>query len=158
MGITFLSSDIVESGIQIEKNGKDFYEIVAASSKNDKAKQIFLYLAKEEEKHIKTFEVILSGIETYEPAESYAGEYLDYLKALSEEHVFTKEKKGIEIAQNVNTDMEAIDLAIGFEKDSILFYYEMKKILLEKDYKPVDKLIEQEQEHLRKLSEVKKSL
>ena len=147
MGITFLSSDIVESGIQIEKNGKDFYEIVAASSKNDKAKQIFLYLAKEEEKHIKTFEVILSGIETYEPAESY-----------SEEHVFTKEKKGIEIAQKVNTDMEAIDLAIGFEKDSILFYYEMKKILLEKDYKPVDKLIEQEQEHLRKLSEVKKSL
>lgn len=74
-------------------------------SKNDKAKQIFQYLAKEEEEHAKEFEKILSGIESCEPPEVYPGEYFAYLKALSEGYVFTKEKKEEEIAQKVNNDI-----------------------------------------------------
>jgi len=35
----------------------------------------------------------------------YPGEYFAYLKALSEGYVFTKEKKGEEIAQKVNNDI-----------------------------------------------------
>jgi len=72
--------------------------------------------------------------------------------------VFTKEKKGTEIAQKIKDDKEAIEIGIDAEKDSILFYTEMKKLVPKDGHKTIDKLIGQEQEHLRKLSELKRSL
>lgn len=158
MGNLFSASEIVEIGIQIEKNGRDFYNGVLKVSKEPKPQEIFTFLRGEEEKHIKRFENLLSQVKKYEPSEAYPGEYFAYLKALSEGYVFTKANKGAEIASKIKTSSEAIDKGIGFEKDSILFYHEMKRFVLEGEQKVIDKLIEEEQEHLRKLTELKKNL
>jgi len=48
----FSSCEVVELGIQIEKNGRDFYSALAGSTRNARAAEIFKYLAGEEEKHI----------------------------------------------------------------------------------------------------------
>ncbi len=127
MGNIFAGSEIVELGIQIEKNGRDFYNTLTAQSKNPKAADIFKYLAGEEEKHIAVFQKILDKVEKYEPAESYPGEYFAYMNALASEYIFTKENKGKEIAKKTTSDKQAIDLGIGFEKDSIVFYEGMKR-------------------------------
>lgn len=158
MSNIFAGSEIVEIGIQIEKNGRDFYNTLVGQSKNQKAEDIFKYLAEEEEKHITSFQKILDSVHKYEPAESYPGEYFAYMNALAREHVFTQENKGGEIAKNTKSDKEAIESGIGFEKDSIIFYEGMKKVVPEHDLKIVDELIAQEQEHLRKLSDLKNSL
>ena len=158
MGNIFAGSEIVEIGIQIEKNGRDFYNTLASQSKNQKAKDIFKYLAGEEEKHILVFQEILANVEKYEPPESYPGEYFAYMNALASEYVFTQKDKGKEIAQSIKTDKEAADLGIGFEKDSIIFYEGMKKVVPEYNHKIIDELIAQEQNHLRQLSDLKKSL
>ena len=50
MGNIFAGSEIVEMGIQIEKNGRDFYCALTEKSKDKKAKEIFAYLAEQEEK------------------------------------------------------------------------------------------------------------
>jgi len=86
----------------------------------------------------------------------YPGEYFAYLKALSEGYVFTKEKKGEEIAQKVKNDIEAIDTGIQSKKDSILLYNEIKKFVRQYGHKTIDKLIDEEKKHLRKLFELKK--
>lgn len=158
MGNIFAGSEIVEIGIQIEKNGKDFYSTVVGQSKNQKAKDIFKYLASEEEKHITAFQKILDTVQKYEPPEAYPGEYFAYMNALAKEYVFTQENKGSEIAKRTKSDKEAIESGLGFEKDSIIFYEGMKKVIPEYDLKIIDKLIAQEQEHLRKLSELKDNL
>src|SRR3989338_11068104 len=121
MGSMFAASEIVELGIQIEKNGRDFYNALAGKSKNKKARETFEYLAGEEAKHIITFQAILSSVHKYEPQEAYPGEYFAYMNALASEYVFTQKDKGAEIAKRIKTDKEAIDMGIGFEKDSILF-------------------------------------
>ena len=154
----FAGSEIVELGIQIEKNGRDFYNALVEQLKNQKAKETFKYLAGEEEKHIAVFQNILYSVHKYEPPESYPGEYFAYMNALARDYVFTQKDKGREIAKNVKGDKEAISLGIGFEKDSIIFYVGMKKVVPEYDHKIVDKLITQEQDHLRQLSELKESL
>ena len=154
----FAGSEIVELGIQIEKNGRDFYNALVEQLKNQKAKEAFKYLAGEEEKHIAVFQNILDSVHKYEPPESYPGEYFAYMNALARDYVFTQKDKGREIAKNVKGDKEAINLGIGFEKDSIIFYVGMKKVVPEYDHKIVDKLITQEQDHLRQLSELKESL
>lgn len=158
MGNIFAGSEIVELGIQIEKNGRDFYNTLVTKSKIQKAKDMFKHLAEEEEKHIVVFQKILNSVNRYEPAESYPGEYLAYMNVLAGEYVFTQKDKGKQIAQEIKSDKEAIDMGIGFEKDSIIFYEGMKKVVPEHDYKIIEQLINQEQEHLRRLSDLKKNL
>jgi rubrerythrin len=158
MGNIFAGSEIVEIGIQIEKNGRDFYNVLVGKSKSDKAKEIFKFLAQEEEKHILIFQGILEKTEKYEPPESYPGEYFAYMNSLASEYVFTKKDKGKEIAERTKSDGEAADLGIGFEKDSIIFYGGMKRVVPEYEHKLVDELIMQEQNHLRKLVDLKANL
>lgn len=158
MGNLFAGSEIVELGIQIEKNGRDFYNAVAGRSKNNKARDIFTYLAAEETKHIAIFKKILDSVNKYEPPEAYPGEYFAYMNALASQQVFTQKDKGAQAAKNVTSDKQAVELAIGFEKDSIIFYEGIRKMVPEYDYKVVDELITQEQNHLKQLSELKNNL
>ena len=158
MGNIFAGSEIVELGIQIEKNGRDFYDTLAAQSKNQKAAELFKYLKGEEEKHIVVFQKILEKTENYQPVESYPGEYFAYMNALASDYVFTKEDRGKEIAKKIKSDREGVDIGIGFEKDSILFYEGMKKTVPEHERKTVDELVMQEQNHLRQLLDLRKTL
>ncbi|MDP8229691.1 MAG: ferritin family protein [Candidatus Gorgyraea atricola] len=155
MANLFSGPEVVEIGIQIEKNGKAFYDGVVKISKSQKAKEIFEFLGGEEDKHIKRFENLLAQVKKYEPSEAYPGEYFAYLRALSEGYVFTKANKGAEIAKGIKSEKDAVDAGIGFEKDSILFYHEMKKFALEGEQKIIEKLLEEEQSHLRKLIELR---
>lgn len=158
MGNIFSASEVVEMGIEIEKNGRDFYNGVKNLSKNPKAKELFEFLAGEEGKHIKRFEGILSEVKKYDPSEAYPGEYFAYIRSLSEGYIFTKKNKGADIAETIKDAPKAIELGIGLEKDSILFYEWMKKLVLEGEQKIIDRLIGEEQEHFLKLSELKKIL
>lgn len=158
MGNMFSGSEIVELGIQIEKNGRDFYNTLSKQSKDPKSKDIFKYLAGEEEKHIAAFQNILSNVEKYEQTESYPGEYSAYMNTLASEYVFTQKDKGIESAKNAKSDKEAVELGIGFEKDSIIFYTGIKIMVQEYDRKVIESLITQEQDHLRRLFDLTKNL
>lgn len=154
----FAGSEIVELGIQIEKNGRDFYNALIRQTKNQKAKRAFKYLAEEEEKHIEVFSKILDSVHKYEPPESYPGEYFAYMNALARDYIFTQKDKGEQIAKKTKNDREAIDLGIRFEKDSILFYQGMKRVVPEYDHRVIDELIAQEQSHLQQLSDLKEDL
>lgn len=158
MGNLFAGSEIVELGVQIEKNGRDFYNTLTQQSKDAKAKEIFKFLAGEEEKHIATFENILDKVVKYEPAESYPGEYFAYMNTLASDYVFTQKDKGSAMAKKTKNDKEAINMGIGFEKDSILIYEGMKKVVLENEHKIIESLIEQEKNHLKKLLDLKKEI
>ncbi|MFH1413717.1 MAG: ferritin family protein [Candidatus Omnitrophota bacterium] len=158
MGNIFSGSEIVEIGIQIEKNGKDFYNAAAEKSKKPEAKELFEFLAGEEEKHITTFKKLLESVEKYEPAEAYPGEYFSYMNSLASGYVFTQKDKGREIAKALKTDKEVVDKGVTFEKDSITFYEGVKKAVPEYDRKTIDQLIAQEKNHLQKLTEIKDKL
>jgi len=53
---------------------------------------------------------------------------------------------------------QALELAIGAEKDSILFYYEMRDIIPHRFAPVVNRVIAEEKSHLQQLSEIKKKL
>lgn len=158
MGNIFAGSEIVELGIQIEKNGRDFYNTLVRRSKNPKAKEVFKYLAGEEEKHIVLFRKILNSIEKYGAPESYTGEYYAYMNALARESVFPHANKGKEIAKAIKSDKQAIDVGLEAEKDSIVFYEGMKKAVPQHDHKIISELIAQEQGHLKSLIDLKAAI
>lgn len=158
MSITFSPNEFIEIAIGIERRGIAFYDIMTKSTESDAAREIFQRLSDMEREHIKTFESMLTDAEAQPPAESYPGEYAAYLQALVDSAVFTDDMITSELATQADSDIEAMELAIGAEKDSILFYYEMRDIMPRKAQPTVDRILAEEKSHLEALTRIKKLL
>ena len=158
MSIAFYGNELINIAIGIERRGIAFYEIIAKSTQNATARDIFHYLGGMEREHIKIFEDMLSEVDKYQFPETYMGEYGAYLQALVDNAVFTDDLITSEMATEADNDVKSIELGISAEKDSILFYYGMKDLMPEPVQKTVDKIIAEEKSHLRQLSELKKKL
>ncbi len=158
MSIQFSGSELINIAIGIERRGITFYDIMARSTKNAIASEVFKYLGDIERDHIRIFQGILAEADKYQFPETTAGEYTAYLQALVYSAVFTDDLVTSEMATNVSSDIEAMELAIGAEKDSIIFYYEMKDLMPQRAQPTVNKIIAEEKSHLRQLSELKKKL
>ena len=158
MSISFSGSELINIAIGIERRGIAFYDIMTRSTKNAIARDVFQYLADMEREHIKVFQGMLAEADKYQLPETGAGEYVGYLQALVDSAVFNDDLVTSELATQASNDVEAMELAIGAEKDSILFYYEMKDIMPQRAQPTVNKIIAEEKSHLKQLSELKKKL
>jgi len=158
MAIFFSGSELVNIAIGIEKSGLAFYQSLVKKEKDVMARGAYKYLAEMEEKHIKTFQSMLGAVGEYKPPEMYTEEYDLYLKALVDSAVFTDDKVAREMAEKAASSAEAIQIALGAEKDSILYYSEMRNLVRERDREVVNRIIEEEKSHLRQLSDLKKKL
>ena len=158
MSIAFYGSELVNIAIGIERRGVIFYDTLTKSTKNVTARDVFQYLADMEREHIHIFQNMLTEVEKYQIPETYAEEYAAYLQALVDNAVFTDDFITSELATKTSSDIEALELAINAEKDTILFYYGMKEITPKSALSTLNKIITEEKRHLRQLSELKKRL
>jgi rubrerythrin len=110
-----------------------------------------------EREHLRTFQGMLAEADKFQFAET-AGEYAVYLQTLVDSAVFSDDLFASKMARGAESDTSALELAIGAEKDSILFYYEMRDIMPRRAQATVSKIIAEEKSHLRQLSELKKEL
>ncbi len=155
MAKRFSACEIIEIGIQIEENGRDFYKSLAAVARGTKAEKVLLGLASAEEDHIKVFREVFTGSCAYDPEGAYPEEYFSYMNSLASEYVFTRKGAGEKAASGLTTYEQGLDLGISFEKDSILFYEEMKKFVAASERRKIDILIENEKKHLSQLVQMK---
>jgi len=158
MGNIFGAGEVAELAVQIEMNGKDFYTALAGRLPNPKVRDIFTYLAAQEERHMAVFQEMRGHLHRYEPPESYPGEYISYMRALAAEHVFAQRGKGKEIGGRVASEREAVDLGIGFENDSIVFYTGMTRVVPDHDHPVIEAIIAEERKHLAQLREMKEEI
>jgi rubrerythrin len=157
MSDLFDASEILKAAIRIEENGEVFYRKMADKLESQQIKDTFIYLADEDGKHKKIFEDMLSKeADNYEPFESYTGEYMAYLRAYADDHIFSKDKTGQIMAKKIKTAMEAVKFAIEIELDSIHYYSEVKNFVPEHQIKTIEKIIEEERSHYLKLLDVRK--
>jgi rubrerythrin len=81
-----------------------------------------------------------------------------YLKAMTESHLVAGDDKNLVMASKASDESSAVDFAIGFEKDPMLFFYQLAD-LVHSIHKPmVQAIINEEKEHIRKLAEMRKEL
>ncbi len=158
MSISFYGNELINIAIGIERRGIAFYDVLARSTQNVKAREIFQYLVGMERDHIRIFQSMLDEADKYEVPEAYAGEYAAYLQALVDSAVFTDDTVTSELATQSENDIAAVELGVSAEKDSILFYYEMREIVPKSTRATIDKIIAEEKLHLRQLSELRKML
>ena len=158
MGIFFTGRELIEIGIGIEKNGAAFYESLAESTGDAGLQGIYTHLADREREHAEIFRNMLGTSGDYRLPQPLTGEYDAYLKALVDSLIFTDDGTARAMARNAGSDMEAVQTALRVEKDSILYYREMRNLVRRTDRTIVDTLIEEERGHIGQLTELKKSL
>lgn len=158
MAEIFKAVEVLKTAVRIEENGIIFYQEMVKRFKEKYLTGIFNFLANEDERHRAIFEEMLSNAEPYEMVDSYPGEYLAYLHAFADEHVFSKEKTGLLMAKKIKKIKEAIQFGIEVELDSINYYQEIKQFVPDYQKKTIDKIIEEERSHFLKLSDIKKTL
>lgn len=155
MSVTFAASELINIAIGNEKRGIAFYDVMTRSADNPSVRSVFQYLADMEREHIQIFSDMLSEVAGNRSPETCTQEYADYLQALIDTAIFTDDLATSETATEADSDIKALELAIGAEKDAILFYYTIKEILPSRAQSTVDKIITEEKSHLRQLSELR---
>jgi rubrerythrin len=152
----FTASDIAEVAIRIEENGITFYKFAEQIAKQEDAKKLFAQLAQAEAAHKRTFEKMLSQMETYAPPERYAGEYCAYLRNYVDNNlIFTKDVMDKQLSKVTDT-VGAFEFAMQRELDSILYYHEIKNLVPPTQHETIEKIIEEERKHYAMLTDMKK--
>jgi rubrerythrin len=154
----FHASEIVEVALHIEQNGGTFYGLLADKMPNPSVKELFQDLAQEERKHFETFQKILARDGHWEPLGTYAAEYRDYMDCLVSHNVFTRENTAPQVTEQIVDEKKALQYARAIEKDSILFYMEMKESVPDKERCIIEELIEEEKKHLTRLTRIEEDL
>ena len=158
MSISFSGNELINIAIDIEGRGAAFYDTMAKTSREAATRQVFQYLHDMERRHIQLFQGMLTKIGKFRPPEGYTEEYAAYLEAMVGSAVFSDDLLTSEMVSRTDSDIEALELAIIAEKDSILFYYEMRDIIPKQSQPIVNQIIAEEKSHLRQLSDLKREL
>ena len=151
----FSASEIAKAAVDIEKKGQEFYRRVAANAKTESLKALFEHLMKEEKKHEQIFSELLSRLGKAElPAWSNEEEYAMYVNALIESHALFTGGLAEKYMAEAADDATAIRMAMAFEKDTLLFFMEMRELVPASEHQFVQQCIDEERLHLRQLKEM----
>jgi hypothetical protein len=90
------------------------------------------------------------------PAGSDESEYWAYVNDLVDSHFLFNDPWNQRLISSVSSDKEVLHLAMGFEKESILFFTEMKGLVPSGEVETVEACIDEERRHLRQLAGVLK--
>ncbi len=156
MSYKFNAAEVFKVAIEIEENGKRFYEKAQQVIDDPAVKTLFADLASQEIEHKKKFEALKAQL----PAGSTASTVWDpeneaekYIKLMADGHVFVT-SAGVDSQLTGIKDVRgALKLAIEFEKDSVIFFLGLEDLTEgKKDQELINSLVKEEQEHLRRLS------
>ncbi|MBC7236897.1 MAG: ferritin-like domain-containing protein [Chloroflexi bacterium] len=147
------AKSVLRWAMDIEENGKAFYETVAERVQDREAKVIFQDLAYQEERHYRTFRNMLDKVPEADVATDSA-EYQRYLETALDKALFEGPEKGLALAKEARNEEEALEAAIAFEKDTLLFFYDLLEMVPRSQQEAISAVIEQEKSHVRQLAKV----
>lgn len=150
----FSISEVIEQAVQTEKLGYQFYSSMAKKFEKEEAfKKLFETLAQKELRHEKAFSELkeITGNEEPEGWEDVS----QYLRAIVESEFFLGKNKSLPSLEHVKSIGDAVNFAMGFEKETLLYFYEIRNVIKEKDI--VDEIINEEKSHIMWLSKFKGS-
>lgn len=148
----FRGEEIIEIAVQMEQAGKLFYEKAAQVAEDAKLKDMLDFLAQEEDKHIQDFTKLGEKLNyNFLPADTYAGEYEDYVRSLVSSHIFNINQVE-DLVKEIKSDKDILRFALSFEKDSIVFFQEFKNMGSKEAQGVIEDLINEERGHIKKIS------
>jgi rubrerythrin len=152
MSYEFNADEILKMAEQIEKNGAGFYRKAAEVLQDPRVRTLLLDLATWEEGHEKVFSTMRANLTEHERQPRVFDPENDsilYIRSMADGHVFDIRQDPTTLLTGKETVEEILHLAIGQEKDSIVFYLGLKEFTQEKQGRErIDGVIKEEMKHI----------
>ncbi|MBN1604749.1 MAG: ferritin family protein [Chitinispirillaceae bacterium] len=152
MAVAFNADEIFKIGVQIEKNGHEFYSVAAQKTENPDIKKLLEELAHWEERHIVIFENLRKELSALPDAmDEFDPDNMThlYLKSIADSKIFVKGQKMDDELNKCESPADILAAALAFEKDSVIFYSSIKEAVRSDLGKAnIDKLIREELLHV----------
>jgi len=146
----FTAEEVIDLAIKIEENGERVYRAASREVTPGPVKDLLLKLAEDELQHIEWFRELRKEIgstidnpDLYERGRSI-------LNAIVGDQSFSLREAGLEQMDDISRVLEA---ALEFERDTILFYDMLSTAVNEEALPYVNRIIEEEQRHIKELEE-----
>jgi rubrerythrin len=152
----FNANEVFQIAIDIEKNGRRFYEKAMEFIDSPDVKALLASLAQEEVEHLRRFTELraqLPKVASEDTIWDPEHEMNQYLKMMADMNVFRSDVDVQEELSRLKGLEDALRLGIQFEKDSIIFFLSIQEATEEKKgRKFIGQLVDEEKKHLRRLS------
>jgi rubrerythrin len=152
----FNAIEILKIAQRIEENGARFYLLAAEKTADANQKKTLLDLSAMEEVHEKTFvemEKRFTSSKKELEISDLDGEVDAYLRAFAEGRVFDLNAAPEKLLKQGASWSDILKTAIGLEKDSIVFYLGIRRMVPESLGKSqIDDIIAEEMRHISMLS------
>jgi len=146
--------EIIEMAVQTEVLGNRFYIKMAQKfKKNAELADLFTTLAAKEKTHEKTFLELKRMVAKSGPKVVEWDEVTSYMRAFVESEFFLGNSKSLPSLTRIRTAKSAVQFALGFEKETLLYFMELRRIVKEKEI--VDEVINEEKSHIMWLAAFK---
>lgn len=153
MSKIFYLSELLKFAIERETESFDLYTHMSEETKNSELKGLFHTLAEQETKHKMFYTSMLEHTpkESTPRAAPEGDEYMSYIKSLISSQRTMKPLS----AEQLEDPIQALNYAIGREKDAVLFYTGLKHYVPKESHSKVDLIIHEEMRHASILTAVK---
>lgn len=145
---------VLRWALEIETNGEAFYRAVAAAASDRDVKMLFEDLAYQEERHYHTFERMLAQVKDDSAVGDDSQAFGAYLRTALADALLGGPDKGLELAKQAVDETSALKAAMAFEKDTLLFFYDLRDMVPKVQQETITAIIDQEKDHLRQLARV----
>lgn len=137
-------SDLLAAMVRLEQTGNRFYTALSERATDEEEKKFFAHLAGEELRHEEIYAGLAEQYKSAEPQNIMNEPYGDYLDILLNQSFDFSEAE-------LEDRMSAWRIAVGLEKDTLLFINEVQPLIDTKEQHLFDRIRNEERGHLRAL-------
>jgi len=149
-------TELVEISIGIEKKGERFYRAAADDFDQGDIREVLGGLSEDERRHAEVFRGLLP--EREETRGIGIDEAMPYIEALVSSGVGSYLETDDLRADGGETLEQVLDFALGFEKETILFYHSLRDLVVGEAESALDGILAEERKHIERINALRSRL
>ncbi len=138
---------LIETVMMTEEKAAELYKRFADEVKDGNAKELFLNLSKDEERHKNMYKNILDKLPNDGQVE-ISDDDLEFIGLLTNSNLFVNEKVKSRYMRS-----DALVVAGKIESDSVIFYSQLVKLFPNTAKEEFDIILKEEKKHLKKVND-----
>jgi rubrerythrin len=143
--------EIIEIAVRLEERGAAFYKAAAEKATVTEVEELFKELAVQEQYHRRIFQKMGRDIGQLALSDGQIDQFEAYTRALLQQSFFDKPDGALSKATQAEGEREAVQAALGFEEETLGFYRQLRSVVRGGEQEVVDRVIQEEEQHMRRL-------
>ena len=139
----FSTGQMIDIAIQTEQAGRAFYEAAVQHSDEPQVKSLCQWLAEEEQVHERVFHHMGQELPPETEPKEWPAERAEFIDALLGSRFMPSPEQAQALVQDMSAQ-DILDFALNFEKDTIVFLYEMRDMVPASGVDKVNEIIAEE--------------